>query len=466
MKKLLLAIAISAALPAMAQEHTEHVTSDVDSILAAAHVALKDGDTAKAEELFSQAETIGSSQATTIAAIRKALDPDPIQNAMAYGTWIPGPGECSRERHDAYNVVFEGIRYYTWHPAVLPATDSEPACPTGHEHGDDPETFAGYDKANFPVAFGYQNEMAMQAGITHVMRAEDHNGQKVAVGFDLPFGYNGIPENITCDVLAVFHQGTHSKDAFTNNLHAQSHQMQCSNGWTMRVQMLTRVQKAGEFTAVGLLKNIINAGAPVPENSPLASHPWSPGRSMGTRQIPTCEQVKLGTYRETWQTINTISAPSVGTQRNFIRFSDYWNVSNPSRCYDPAAPGLLSRPNDLCWLPGETTPYLINKGLCVTARKKPQVAWDSPDSLFNGSSRSMRADSWTLKLPASLDPDGDGLVVWYSDALGLNASLEPFPGSLKQVASAVYLPQVQYGLRDSDMLSRFEGDRTGVHAPN
>jgi len=39
------------------------------------------------------------------------------------------------------------------------------------------------------------------------------------VKFDLGDGVAGSVLEVRCDVLTKLHQGTHSKDAFTNNLH-------------------------------------------------------------------------------------------------------------------------------------------------------------------------------------------------------------------------------------------------------
>ena len=40
---------------------------------------------------------------------------------------------------------------------------------------------------------------------------------------------------IRCDVLTKLHQGTHSKDAFTNNLHELAYHIRCTDGTELHI---------------------------------------------------------------------------------------------------------------------------------------------------------------------------------------------------------------------------------------
>jgi hypothetical protein len=408
MHKLLLAIALSAALPVMAQDHVVPVKNEWSAWM---------------------------------------------------GQWKPTqPNECAQEMHDKYaGAAPDGLLYPTWHPAVDPS-----GCFYGHDHGVDPAT--SLIKNPRLVLFGYVNSQGMLAGIHMIHRNEDHAGNKVAVGNNVPYGYSGLDQedNITCNILSKFHQGTHSPDALTNNLHEQTEQLECSNGWSMNVQLLTQVQKAGWFTPRGTTVPV-NVGAPVPADSPIVSNAQSPGGSMGTRFLPSKLTIERNTpdYGESWQTINTITAP--GGRNSFVRFSNYWNVGNASRYYCSDQPNKICRTIDACYLPGIDKPYLINAGLCVTQRKTKRVPWDSPDSLFNGTYISLRPDSWAFKMAAQ---EGGPEICWYTDVLARTVLPEGTIGAIKQCATAVNHPQMQFAFRGIGGGLPSTKDQPGVHAPN
>ena len=143
----------------------------------------------------------------------------PTGFAQSYGLWTPGPrDDCSAEAHNAYSVVGpDGKLYPTWHPPVDPAT----GCSFGHDHGRDPRGSALFAQVG-PIPFGYANEQ-LDAYDPANPRHEDHFGHKVEWENDVPLHFGSAAADqlfeIRCDVLTKLHQGTHSRDAFTNNMH-------------------------------------------------------------------------------------------------------------------------------------------------------------------------------------------------------------------------------------------------------
>ena len=159
---------------------------------------------------------------------------------IIYGAGLPAyqpqAGECSWEVHARYWTYGpDGKVYPTWHPARDPS-----GCAFGHEHGDDPRASDLFGSAGWP-AFGYTSEVQMDSAPATSHRHEDHVGHKVlsANNVNVIQGDNGIsffpPQGTTvavCDVLLKIHQGTHSPDAFTNNVHELLFNQRCtaSNG--------------------------------------------------------------------------------------------------------------------------------------------------------------------------------------------------------------------------------------------
>ena len=86
--------------------------------------------------------------------------------------------------------------------------------------------------------------------IPRTSRDEDHFGHKVEWENDLDMEFGGAGGAIfqkTCDVLTKLHQGTHSKDAFTNNLHELIYHIECDDGTEMHVTLLAAIGEPGEF---------------------------------------------------------------------------------------------------------------------------------------------------------------------------------------------------------------------------
>ena len=194
--------------------------------------------------------------------------------ARSFGIWSPGGSDsCSPELHNRYATVGpDGKKYPTWHPPVDPLT----GCSFGHEHGRDPRGSNLYrDVGDLP--FGYANEQ-LDAANLGMQRHEDHVGHKVEWENDVRIrvsGNAGAALEVSCDVLAKLHQGTHSKDAFTNNLHEINYHIKCTDRTELHVTMLSAIGRPGEF--VSSCGGTIQAGTATPANSPTGG---------GHRRIP------------------------------------------------------------------------------------------------------------------------------------------------------------------------------------
>jgi hypothetical protein len=351
--------------------------------------------------------------------------------SQAMFAWTPGPHDtCSEEIHAAYSVAGpDGLLYPTWHPPVDPAS----GCTFGHEHGRDPRGSPLHaDVGDIP--FGYANsqlDIWDPAGRRH----EDHVGHKIEWQSDVRLNFGGARAallEIRCEVLTKLHQGTHSADAFTNNLHELVYHVACSDGTRMHVTIMSAIGEPGVFVSSCDRDRTIHAGPPTPLNSP---------RGGGKRVLPDRSCVEriaaeasgrpnFGHLRESWETSNQIRKAGGGS---LAFFNPYFQVFLPSRYYEPSAPGAVGRPLQLC-LPG--SPFggaWTTHGPCGASTSgglNHAVAWDDPLSAFNGAHRFVDVNQNRIT-------NADGPEIWYTDPFGRNARIEPFPGSIRQYIAAV-----------------------------
>jgi hypothetical protein len=419
----------------------------------------------------------------------------PGTNSHAMGLWTPTSRDtCTQAQHDASFVVGpDGKNYPTWHPPVEPKS----GCTFGHEHGRDPgqapnwakiQEYFAYDanknevieeaeKAQAGVPFGYVNEQLdlynKAKGAPDLMRHEDHVGHKIeweAQGevriHDGPGDYEAqIVAH--CDYFAKIHQGTHSKDAFSNNLHEVFALVDCpSENYDIRIAKLVAFGAAGEFSQsppCSPRSNIQEVGF---ENS----NPAYPGvRDGGAREIGHREcadqnfLVPQGTYSTDFYEI-WIGNSAIKTTSGQILVSSttpQFAVFNPIRFFDPGKPNNLGHLIDLCYETEANGDRAL--GLpCNLLEGKPQIAWDDPASIFTGTKRE-------TYFQASPINNANGPVLWYSDPYGDNAQTTPFPGSVKQyiVAQDIDLDDKYDGIVDTSAYGAsrpYEGN--GVHAPN
>lgn len=379
--------------------------------------------------------------------------------ARAFGLWTPGPNEtCTKEQHDRYAVVGpDGKRYPTWHPPV----DPEAGCRFGHEHGRDPRGSRLHDQVG-PIPFGLANEQ-LETWDPQNPRNEDHVGHKVEWENDIRMRVNSDIASplfdVRCDVLVKLHQGTHSKDAFTNNVHELVYHIACNDGTSMHITMLTAIGKPGEFVRSCDGSTHITVGAPTPLNSPHGG---------GQRLIPDreciLEHMLVGATRnsnlssalhESWQTSNQVRRENGSV---IASFDPYFQVPLPSRYYDPAAPNLVGRPMDMCYAT-EPNGDRARGGSCSESTGNGQVAgilWDDPRSPFNGVRRKVDINGNRID-------NGDGPAVWFTDPYGRSGRTTPFPGSIRQVIATIDTALDPHGPTIGH--DRFYGG-PGVRAPN
>ena len=380
--------------------------------------------------------------------------PPPVGPARAFGLWTPGPTDtCTKEQHDVYVVTGpDGKQYPTWHPPNDPVT----GCRFGHEHGRDPRGSRLYRSVG-AIPFGYANEQ-LEIWDPQNPRNEDHFGHKVEWENDVHMRVPGIASgllDVRCDVLVKLHQGTHSKDAFTNNLHELVYHIRCNEGTEMHVTMMAAIGTPGEFSRTCNGEESVHVGPATPANSPNGG---------GRRIIPDRECILqellrggnhsgFGVLHESWQTSNQVRREDGHTVASF---DPYFQVFLPSRYYDPTVPGIVGRPIDLCYPSpnGQAT-----GGPCEEATSNGTIAgitWNDARSPFNGVHRVVDING------NRIDNEG-GPSVWYTDPFGRHGKTTPFAGSIRQV-----LAKINNALEPSGPgigHERFYGG-PGVRAPN
>jgi len=381
-------------------------------------------------------------------------------NAASFGLWVPGPNDdCTAAQHDAYSVVGpDHKRYPTWHPPIDPAT----GCSFGHDHGRDPRGSALYDEIG-PIPFGYANEQ-LDVYDPLTTRHEDHFGHKIEWQNNVPmhFGSDAADAlfDVRCDVLTKLHQGTHSKDAFTNNLHELVYFIRCTDGSEMRITMLAAIGTPGEFvrTCDGAT---IAVGPATPANSPDGGgQRVIPDRTCVEREIlvPAGQTSDFGTLHESWQTSNSVRREDGYT---LAFFNPYFNVSLPSRFYDPALTGIVGRPIDICY---EVTPTgnAARGGACARSTSNGTIlgiTFDDPRSVFDGTDRNVDVNS-------NFIDNKSGPRVWYTDPFGRHGRTTPFPGSIKQFIAQISNDRGGLELAGPGIGGDRDYGGPRVHAPN
>jgi hypothetical protein len=354
--------------------------------------------------------------------------PEPLGPSIAYSLWAPGPGDtCTKADHDRYSTVGpDGLLYPTWHPPVDPVT----GCSFGHEHGRDPRGSRLYEEVG-ALPFGYANQQ-LDIYDPAMRRHEDHVGHKVEWENDVQLHFDGggnLVLSIRCDVLTKLHQGTHSKDAFTNNMHEIIYHIRCSDGTRMSVTMLTAIGNAGEFRASCDRERVVHAGTPTPVNSPDGGgHRAIPDRQCidELMLVPPGERARVqSALHESWETSNVLKRAD---GHMLAHFNPYYQVLYPSRFFDPSQPNNTGRPLAVC---SELT---VAGDSARDARECQQssaaTAFDDARSVFNGVLRVVDINSNDIR-------NADGPEHWYTDPLGRNGRKEPFPGSIRQYIARI-----------------------------
>lgn len=379
--------------------------------------------------------------------------------SVAYGRWTPGSfDDCSQAVHDAYATVGpDGKLYPTWHPPVDPAS----GCSFGHEHGRDPRGSAIYDEVG-DIPFGLANEM-LDIYDPFMTRHEDHVGHKIEWEDAVPMRFNGPAGAIfeaRCHVLVKMHQGSHSKDAFTNNMHEIAYHARCDEGSAVSMTFMTKIGDPGEFVD-SCTGDHIDVGPPTPLNSPEGG---------GKRVIPTrdCAAANIlvsdgdrsnfgRALRESWQISERLRTADGHT---LVSINPYFNVFRPSRFFDPAMPNFTGRPIDLCY--EVSGGRQARGGDCAEATGEGRIAgitFDDPRSPFDGVHRDFDINTLSIR-------NAEGPAIWYTDPLGRNARTTPFPGSIRQFIAII--DNTRGGARMHGPSVGRDRDHGGplVHAPN
>lgn len=376
--------------------------------------------------------------------------------------------------HDKYWTVAEdGRAYRTWHPAF----DSECPNGFGHEHGDDPRTSKivqepgglDYIGGGYPP-FGY----AMHSDPSHTNSPhEDHVGHKVFVANDIKMAFGNPPgtnssamygrlnglvqpvssqylvdSGITCQWLSKIHQGTHSPDALFNNAHEYFLNVSCNDQHQAGVSTKFAVKKIAFF---GKLNEIIARGSPLTTIPPAAYGGSStPDTSLlkqsngtayttNTRFGPTnngfgdergfvdFDQVKYKSFgdgyglerlvhTEIWKSSTSNAIPQIKTLNGgSITFNPYYMVFNPSRMLNGS---IVNRTVTLCDMytnpsyPSDKYRTLANN-FCSPLGAGALPSWNSPDSPFDGTVRSLHFKGINLS-------NASGNQTFCTDALGQN----------------------------------------------
>jgi hypothetical protein len=434
---------------------------------------------------------------TTPPTTQPGLPPSNLVRSRVYGAWTPSKYDsCPKELHDTYWTPGpDGKVYPTWHPATDMFAGTE--CTYGHEHGRDPKGSALYVQTG-AIPFGYANEVladsvqAQQPDQSIALtreRREDHVGHKIEWEHYEASDVNSVgpdsghikPTGVTCDFLAKLHQGTHSRDAFTNNVHEMALHFSCSNGGKFDLTLLSPLGKPGEFLNNCTLQIVKPGGAFNPIDAPSTAADGGAGN--GERTIPcssgalynnTFEGGKggglgpqyFGSLFEGWTVSNAIPLPSGGS----LSFGPYFDAYNPARLHDHKAPDMMAHTIDYCY---RTDATRSNTQACDAVRGLGQtISWDDPRSPFNGTDRNVSPKGFLLFNDAAT------VSTFYTDAYGQHSSNQAFAGSIKQSAAPVkaIVEGTMYGATpNGDGTFKAGGfgnqfrrnyNAKGVHAPN
>jgi hypothetical protein len=359
--------------------------------------------------------------------------PAPSGTSRAYGLWVPGPGDtCPASVHDSYSTVGpDGKRYPTWHPPADPAS----GCSFGHEHGRDPRGSALYSVVG-DIPFGYANEV-LESYDPLNPRNEDHVGHKVEWENNFVMHLDGAAASslleVRCDALIKLHQGTHSRDAFTNNLHELVYHIRCSDGVEMHITMMSAIGDPGQFVRSCDHNVVVQVGPATPANSPQGGGARIiPDRACVDAEILVVagQQSDFNALHESWETSNSIRTPN-GHELAF--FNPYFQVRRPSRFYDAAAPNVTGRPILTCYEVDSIGGRRARGAECDDATQSGSIlglTFDDPRSPFDGSGRFVDINYNHVR-------NEHGPMAWFTDPFGRQAQPDSFPGSIRQFLSPV-----------------------------
>ena len=385
----------------------------------------------------------------------------PVGNGRSFGIWNPGPNEtCTKADHDRYSTIGPDHKVYpTWHPPVDPVT----GCTFGHEHGRDPRGSRLYASVG-DIPLGYANEQLDTWDPTG-QRHEDHVGHKVEWENDIQLQFESDAANqlfdVRCDLLTKLHQGTHSRDAFTNNLHELVYHIRCNDGTEMHITVMAAIGTPGQFERSCDRATIV-VGTATPANSPNGGGVRIiPDRYCVDQHmlVPPGQRSNLGAaLHENWEVSIGIRTT---TGRTVAFFNPYYQVFLPSRFYDPNAPNVTARPIDVCYEVTATGERAAS-GACDRSTDTGSVqglTYDDPRSEFNGARRQVDINENSIE-------NERGPLLWYSDPFGRNARPDSFPGAIRQIIARVNTNRGALGTSGPVLGGNRAYWGLGTHAPN
>ena len=400
---------------------------------------------------------------------RQGPPPASASVSRAFGIWTPNTASgdtCAKEIHDGYWALGpDGKLYPSWHPPVDPTT----GCKFGHEHGRNP---SDSKLIALTLPFGYVNEQ-LSPNDPLYQRNEDHVGHKVEWANDIEISRDDRPYT-KCSVLFKLHQGTHSPDALTNNLHELFYYASCGDGTKIQWRNLQAFGHGGKIHSKGCEwkeKKFkvdgaeVSVGAPVPATSPDGGGE----RSMPAKNcVETTTLVQQGEYSQGWQltenwVVGLFRQARPGPNKDMMSFSagPYFQVNNPSRYFDPTSANKVSRPLDLCFKRGDLE--WRGNDTCDAVRKQAPaggLAYTDPRSPFNGAERDVHMNGLHIN-------NAGGPTKWYSDVFGEN--LQTTPDASKGIILEQFIGSVNNTPEGKDFRGpTLHGDynHDGVHAPN
>ncbi len=444
-------------------------------------------------------------------------------DSAAMGRWTPvtGVDTCTKAFHDTYSVIGpDGRRYPTWHPPTAVDPDTGRNCSFGHEHGRDPSgsamwndlrrhyawdsnsdgTISDAELATSGIPFGYAAEQQRlwnsANGISNGNREEDHVSYKIAWenGLRRTRTVNGVAQSfdLSCNVLTMVHQESHSADSFASNEHELIHAVDCTtgadaetHGSKLIISAMATFGNPGEFTerTGDDTYTTVRYGTPQPVNSVA-------GGSERGRVIPHADRVWdyiLVPVGETSDFANGLTerwyaglslTNSSGTQLAFV--DPVFAVASPSRYFNLLDTDATARTINLCYIGITAGLAVINDPARVAEMIRrargpecstiaplgpatplaSRIAYDSTSSPFNGCRRS-------VTIANNRVANQSGVATWYTNPYGANGRTTTFTGGVKQYLSlgsnstATVPDAVTFG---GDIDSCLTG--AGIHAPN
>lgn len=399
----------------------------------------------------------------------------PAPNSYAAANWTPTVFDsCSVAVHERFSAIGpDGKRYPTWHPPTATDPASGERCTFGHEHGRDPrgsdirdwvaehlaapgaERYAG-------IPFGLATEsldVYADANPGTRVRHEDHVGYKVDWENDVRLlARDGSALAVTCDYLVSVHQGSHSADALSNNVHELLYAVRCDDGTELVSDTVTRFGPPGEYARACDPDTIVTTtdnGYPTG-----AGRREIPDRACAeqTTLVPAGRTTSAWALYEKWSASNELRTASGET---LAAFDPAFGVFDPSRYASAAGPRGIGRSIDLCW-EVESNGDRARGSACDLATGGGSIAsaygFGDPRSPFDGTHRDVYLRETTLRNA------GRGRLYW-TDPYGGNASTQPFPGALCQLVGAVDT-SARPALQERVFGRNRPNDDEGVHAPN